>query len=78
MAETYCDKKHRKLHVPILALWETLDVEMTEEDLKEWQDYTDDEFYHSDITGEHLFIDTHTDEVLKRVKEYISKKCLEG
>lgn len=78
VAETYCDKKHRKLHVPILALWGTLDVEMTEEDLKEWQDYTDDEFYHSDITGEHLFIDTHTDEVLKRVKEYISKKCLEG
>ena len=53
-------------------------MEMTEEDLKEWQDYTDDEFYHFDITGEHLFIDTHTDEVLRRVKEYISKKCLEG
>lgn len=37
VAETYCDKKHRKLHVPILALRGTLDVEMTEEDLKEWQ-----------------------------------------
>jgi medium-chain acyl-[acyl-carrier-protein] hydrolase len=78
VAETYCDQKHRKLHVPILALRGTFDEEMTEEDLEEWQAYTEDAFDHAEIAGAHLFIDTHTAEVLKQIKEYIAKKCLEG
>ncbi len=78
MAETYQDHKHRKIHVPILALRGTMDNEMTKEDLEEWATYTTENFYHADIVGEHLYIDTNTDEVIKQIKSYIEKECFEG
>lgn len=77
IAETYCDRRYRKLHVPILALRGTQDIEMTKEDIKEWKAYTMGNFYCADIEGQHLFIDTNEDEVLKRIKEYVLREEFE-
>lgn len=71
ISDTYCEKKCRKLHIPILALRGTLDSEISLEDLKQWSEYTTSEFSHADIEGGHLFIDTNTDKVLNIIKKYI-------
>jgi len=74
LADTYCDKKHRKIHVPMLALRGTLDSEISQEDVQEWKEYTTAEFWFTDIEGEHLFIDTNTDKALEIIKKYIVRE----
>lgn len=76
LADTYQDEKYRKIHVPVLALRGTKDPEISKADLQEWKHYTTAEFRHKDIEGEHLFIDTNTDEVLDVIKEHIMQVLL--
>lgn len=71
LADTYRDKKYRSIHVPILALRGIMDPEISQGDLQEWKHYTTAEFRSKDIEGEHLFIDTNSDDVLDIIKEHI-------
>lgn len=76
LADTYCNKKHQKIHVPVLALRGTMDAEISQVDLQEWREFTTAEFYQTEIEGEHLFIDTNTDYVLEAIKKFIRERKL--
>lgn len=69
--ETYKKTENEKVESPILALMGTEDKELTLQEFLKWNEYTNSTFSHKFIEGEHMFINTNTESVIKEIKEFI-------
>lgn len=70
--EDYQDEEYKKVDSNILGLMGTIDKEMSLEELTKWSEYTTKKFTYEYIDGEHMFINTSEEDVIKEVRKYIN------
>ena len=69
--ETYFYTEKRKIRCPITILGGKEDPEASEEELKEWKEYTDFPCVLRMFSGEHFFIKTNEKAVLNTIKNIL-------
>lgn len=72
--EKYQDRKFRKLDSDILGLMGNVDSEMSLEELLKWKEYTSQSFEYEYINGDHMFINSAPEEVIKTIRGYICSR----
>lgn len=70
--EEYQDFHREKIDSPILSLMGTNDKQIELDELLEWRNYTNKEFYIEYIRGGHMFIIDNSEEVILKVKDFIN------
>lgn len=70
--ETYHRISVERVNVPILTLMGTNDPELTIDELRMWEDYTNCGFTCKSVTGAHMFIVSNQEAVINTLREFIN------
>ena len=72
--ETYERNDRRAVGMDILGFMGSNDKEMNLDELLQWKQYTNKVFSYWIVNGGHLFINTKSDEMCRKIKEYLEKE----